>query len=363
MTGFPAREIRLLMVTNERIEGTERGLRAEYGAMERAREIDAFAAVAPLPVLEAHGANGAMRAIQRATVSLQPNVVLVLSPGALAVDPDWITSWLSAAGNPVTLLWEGDAWHRWAKPPSAAMRSWLQRVDHVFTVAGAPQRELLERCGARDVRFVPQTYCHVTFAREEAAPPDEYGIRYDAVMIGNSVAHLGRFSRMPGAGRRARLARRLRSSEMEVAIYGAGWPTRWCAATVPYAGQASIIRQAKMSVNWDHFPRHHAYASDRLPISLIAGRPHITTHHDGLSWLPGEEAGLFFERSTAGIVDRVRLIRSMSPQTLLALGRAAHAWVSNRLSDRQAARFLLSAVDDDVLDRLPADPWLCFVTG
>jgi len=112
-----------------------------------------------------------------------------------------------------------------------------------------------------------------------------------------------------------------------------------------------------MSVNWDHFPRHESYTSDRLPISLIAGRVHVTTRHDGYDWLPGKEAGLFAEANIADVVKRVTQLARLPETELLELGAAGHRWVKHRLSSREVARFMLAAVDDRLLSRLPAEPW------
>ncbi len=112
-----------------------------------------------------------------------------------------------------------------------------------------------------------------------------------------------------------------------------------------------------MSVNWDHFPRHESYASDRLPISMVAGRVHVTTGHPGFDWVPGHEAGLFVEPSVAGVVERVKTLAAAPEDEILELGLAAHHWARERMSHRAAARFMLAAVDRQLLDGLHEDPW------
>ena len=112
-----------------------------------------------------------------------------------------------------------------------------------------------------------------------------------------------------------------------------------------------------MSANWDHFPKHESYASDRLPVSMLAARPHVTTAHRGFEWLPGEEAGLFLASSPAEVRDRVVALSRAAPGDVIAMGMAAHAWVRNRLSNRQAARFVLATLERDLMVSLPKDPW------
>jgi hypothetical protein len=347
-------DIRLLMVTNERAVGMEPGFREVYSRMAQTGQIASFAAVAPAATSLSEGPEVADEEMYSTLESMRPNVVLVLSPHALGYTARRVSDWLAAAGRPILLYWEGDAWHRWAKPPTVSMRSWLSAADVVFSVAGAPQGALLKRQGARDVRFIPHTYCHVQFAQAELALPVGDVIPYEAVLIGARVAHLGLLSRVPGAAGRASLERRLRRAGRQVAVYGEGWKA---ASLVPYDRQIEAIRQALISLNWDHFPNHHAYASDRLPISLLAGRAHVTTAHPGLQWLPGPEVGLFLERSVGAVVRRVEHLAAMPREEVLALGEAAHNWVKHRLSDREAGRFMLAAVDSAFLDDIPADPW------
>ena len=80
-------------------------------------------------------------------------------------------------------------------------------------------------------------------------------------------------------------------------LYGGGWPRGWTRGPIPYRSQAEVVRSARVMVNWDHYPCTADYASDRLPIALLAGRPHVTTAHPGMAWAPGEEVGLFQAKS------------------------------------------------------------------
>ena len=62
---------------------------------------------------------------------------------------------------------------------------------------------------------------------------------------------------------------------------------------------------ARISANWDHCPGRDGYFSNRLPISLFAGRPHVTTRPLNTGWLPGPECGLHLVDSITEAVDRV----------------------------------------------------------
>jgi hypothetical protein len=111
-----------------------------------------------------------------------------------------------------------------------------------------------------------------------------------------------------------------------------------------------------VSANWDHWPRMSDYSSDRLPISLISGRPHVTTRHTGCEWLPGEDEGLLQELSPKLVHDRVRNLLELDPVVTYRMGVEAHSWARYRMSHREAARYILNQVLDEVTPP-PNDPW------
>jgi hypothetical protein len=350
--------IRLLMITNEPREGTEYGLRAAYAAMADSGQIEAFAAVAPRAVASESGIQAALGAIDKATRQVKPTIVLVLSPSGLPASGQWVRDYRKQLGDTTVLYWEGDPWHPLLKRPTRGMRAWATSADIVFSVAREPQSTLLRSIGARDVRFIPHTYCHVQFARAEvpkAHPGREPD--FDVVLIGSRLARWGRVSRVLGAVQRARLVARMQDDpRIRLALYGNGWSGRGWLGTVPYNEQIEALRGGRISVNWDHFPAHSSYASDRLAISLLAGRPHVTTLHPDMGWLP-KSVGLFLEPDPVALLERSRALLAEDPERLLTMGAAAHSWVVNRLSDRQAAAYMLGAVDRRFLDTLPTDPW------
>jgi hypothetical protein len=319
----------------------------------------AFDRVYPRVTAATRGHDAANAELAQVGEELRPDVVLIITPGALRHDSAWVGRFLESCGNPTVLYYENDPWGGWAKRVNQTMAAWFAAADVVFTTAREPHRSLFRRHGARDVRFSPQTYCQVTLADAEATQP-EPGERpaYDAVMIGNRLARWGRVSRMPGAVARARLVRGLqRRPDLRLALYGRGWKGRGVKGPIPYIRQAAAVREGLVSVNWDHFPRHESYSSDRLPISLLAGRAHVTTAHPRMDWLPGEEIGLFQEPTPSAVIGRVERLQAGDAGEVIELGLAGHRWVRDRLSHRQAALFMLGAVDRSLLATLPEHPW------
>jgi hypothetical protein len=245
-------------------------------------------------------------------------------------------------------------------PLNESMRSWLGAADIVFSVSLGRQVEVLRAGGARDIRYVPQVYNHVVFGDAETAsePVEEMPFTHDVVVIGRNHARIAGLSRMPGSLARYRLVRRLqRQRSLRLAIYGNGWKGRGSCGRIPFPDQISAIRDGLVSANWDHYSHYAGFASNRLPISMLAGRVHVTTRHEGLDWLPGPEAGLYQEPSVSAVVRRVRELVAAPRDDVLARGAAAHAWVKGRLSSRELGRYMLGVIDERLAADLPSDPW------
>jgi hypothetical protein len=346
----PDDRIRLLLLTNERIAGDEFGLRDEFEQLHRRGVIAAYQAVAPRALAES-GADWAA-AVRQAANEVRPNVILVLSPGHVPDDPALVRQ-LVATGAHI-LYWEGDAWGA-GKPMSPSMLTWSSIADVVFSVSGAPQTGEFLRHGARGVRMIPQTYCHVQFAAEESQPPPFAIPAHDIVMIGSKTTRFGVISRVSGGRGRTQLVHQLsRQPGLDMALYGTGWRGPHACGRVLYKDQVQRIREAKVTVNWDHFPTYAQSSSDRLPISLLAGRVHVTTRHPGTPQFHTD--ALIEVDEPAAVVAAARELLGGPWEELYERGMAGWEYARHRLSDREAARFMLRAIDLRV-PAPPEDPW------
>jgi hypothetical protein len=294
--------------------------------------------------------------VAEATARIDPTIILILSPTAGRWTRDDVSRILGNAPSATVSYWEGDPWGR-RNRPTPSMVPWLTSARQVFTTALGEQYDVLRAAGARHVRLVPNTYCHVQFADAEKAwspPPPESSRR--VVMIGNRSGRVPGVSTVPGARARWRMVKQASTRfGDEFRVYGRGWSGPSAAGSIPYAEQAARMRSGGVTVNWDHYPRHVAYSSDRLPISLVAGRPHVTTSHPEMVWLPGDEAGLFLADTPKDVLEAVEHIRELPEDVRTDLGGAAYAWVKDRLSHRQAARFMLRESGGPDIE-LP-EPW------
>ena len=363
LDGANSEGIRLLMISNQVAATGYAGFQMAFSDMVDSGELASFAYITPSVTIAIGGHQASLTELRELGATHRPDVILVVTPHRFLHEPGWVKSFLRACGSPHVVYYEADPWGGVSKPVKPPMSAWLAVADVVFSVAREPHLSIFKARGAGDIRFIPHTYCHVAFSEGEEPPStDNRALSYDAVLIGSRLARWGRVSRLPGAVDRARLVRRLqRQHDFRLAIYGRGWTGRGAKGVLPFDEQVGALRQGLLSVNWDHFPTYEDYASDRLAISMVSGRVHVTTAHPGFDWLPKEDAGLFVEPSVTAIVARVEELLSLNVHDVLRLGHAAHRWALGRLSHREAARFMLGAVDERLLGMLPADPWRKFV--
>src|SRR6202012_1118373 len=103
----------------------------------------------------------------------------------------------------------------------------------------------------------------------------------------------------------------------EFALYGEGWRDSISArAPLPFGEQESAIRNSWVSVTWGHFDDYAFYFSDRLPISLAAGVPHVTTYQPGYEDLFAGCPGLYFAQSPDDAIAKVDWLLSKTKRQL-----------------------------------------------
>jgi len=197
--------------------------------------------------------------------------------------------------------------------------------DLTFLVGLGYLAEAARKAGASRIRFSHNSYDDERFGLPWE-PPRQRPL--DAVMIAN----LHRIKRIPGwylpGGRQRKqlaVAFHRRFGE-RFAVYGGGrgWRnTPFARGPIPFHEQGEKIRGAWMSIAWDHFDDLPMYSSDRLPISLACGVPHLTNYQHGYEQVFGGIPGLYWFHTPAEAVDIATWLLSMSIDRRIEIGLAA----------------------------------------
>ncbi|NGO76230.1 hypothetical protein G6045_11205 [Streptomyces sp. YC504] len=307
---------------------------------------------APVALLS-RGRDEALAEIHRVAEQARPELLFVRTPGRFPWTDQDVAGLLRRLGSPTVVLWEGDPWGG-RKAVPASLAAWLRHADTVFTVGLGIQARVLGQHTARPVRYISQTVPERLWT--DTPVPDADDVAYDVMHIGSCFVRFGVLERIDGARQRSRMVRSLqRLPGCRFAVHGNGWRGPGALGPVPFDDQVRALRSARISANWDHFAGRDGYFSNRLPISLYAGRPHVTTRPLNTPWLPGPEHGLHCVDSPAEVVDRVADLLRSDPGELHRAGLAGHDWVRTRLTNGNALRYMLGAYLD--VPPPPADPW------
>jgi hypothetical protein len=347
--------MKILILTNSPSPQYHAGQLNGFELLVDSREIESVDSVSHV---ENYDKSSSFNRVLSALKHIKFDVVMIWTPKYFPSNRSQFDQLLSIIGKRPILYYEGDAWgHSLSKKPvSLQMKWWLEVSDRIFTTTSLSKNSNLGKYSSKKITFMPNTYCHFYFSEcEKFLPPKYY--KNEICLIGNNTSRLPMISGLPGSSRRLELAARLKiSSNLDSQIFGSGWPFGWSKGPIEYGDQGDTIRSHRISLNWDHYPNHVDYSSDRLPISLIAGRPHITTRHPGMSWVPGEEIGLFQVGSPREGIEKVQELLQLDPEITWDMGLEAFKWSRFRMSHRAAARFIISSFDDSV-KKIAQLPW------
>lgn len=221
---------------------------------------------------------------------------------------------------------EDDAFDPFVKRMDTATTAICRKADlTLISGRGALERHF-KKVGSERVGYVPSCFPAERFAR---LSPTQREKAFDIIMIGNRGRRRRlKFLYIPGGRKRALLATRLSKIHgSRFALFGSGWNgIKSARGKLPFFEQERAIQSARISVNWDNYDTVDYYFSDRLPISLAAGIPHVTSWHPGYDNLFANCPGLYACKSIDEIIKTCRWLLSRPDTELLEEGLAAREW-------------------------------------
>lgn len=205
-----------------------------------------------------------------------------------------------------------DAYGHFVKKVTPQMRKILSIAEIVFTCGTGDFFNVLKENGAQKVFYQPHSF------DQERAPIDlgiypGMGKKYPLLMIGSRAFTRNPLLTFPGSKERLELVNRFtKEFTSDFYLFGHNWKKSVSyQGSLPFHLQYETIQQSRVTVNWDHFDNEPNYFSDRLPISLICGIPHITTKHPGYGYQFKDcEGGLYCAESPKEAVEIARYLLS-----------------------------------------------------
>jgi hypothetical protein len=352
------RTLRFFYVPNEMVEGDQVGPRKAFGQLHAEGVFSAYMAYSYL--VERTRAASQAQALERlyaAVDAFQPDVIYFQHlNGSYPVDSAYIRRLKSVASRPRFVWHDPDPYGRFIKPIDPVMKAVLAETDLAVVKGLGYFSAAVRRAGAQRILFAPESFDDERFARGGAPSATR---PLDAVMIANLTC-LKRIPWlfMPGGRSRKTTARLLHRAYGErFAVFGGGQGWRgeaYCRGSIAFERQEEFIRSAWISVNWSQFDEIPFYFSDRLPISLAAGVPHVTNHQRGFEHVLGQAQGVYFVHSPAEALDAADYLLSLPREQLIEIGEQGRAYARERLNATRVYRDVVTAIREQLFDAADA---------
>jgi spore maturation protein CgeB len=95
---------------------------------------------------------------------------------------------------------------------------------------------------------------------------------------------------------------------------------------------------------WDHFPTIANYTSNRVPISLASGVPHVTNYKPGYELIYPPGSGLYWGKTVRSVAEMVAVVLAMPRKDLMTLGECAASFARDHRSEETLMERLVEDV-------------------
>jgi hypothetical protein len=301
---------------------------------------------------EARDHQEAMEELLETARAFCPDVIFVQHlMASYPVSRDYLKKLKSISSKPKLVIHEADAFGRYVKRLDVIQKLLFSESDIVFLTGLGYLAQQVRKAGAIRVRFTTPS---VDRSRFEVPWIPTRERQYDAVMIGNLI-NLKRIPGlyMPGGYRRKVTSQLLYEAFGErFGVFGRhGWKGfPFYQGSVSYNEQHRAIRSAWVTVGWDHFNDLPMYSSDRVPISIACGVPHITNMQPGYEHTYHSQVpGLFIVKSPREAVDLTTYLVSLSVEERIELGSRAAEYAWQNLETTVVIRRMVEVIKEQLI--------------
>ncbi len=321
--------MKLLYLPNEAsLDKMQIGPRKAFKALLNKGDLSALEIFSFLHESNQHGLQTTKEKMLKLAEEFQPDVIFWQHIDKFDITEDFIQQLKNVSSKPKLVYHEADPYAKYIKMINNNMRIMFRNSDAVFMVGAGTFANLAIEAGAEKVYFSPHVFDSTRFGTNWEPTLQREN---DLIMIANAKGYVripGRY--FPGSQRRKELGKKLsRFFGKRFALYGKGWDGLEASrGLLAFNQQESAIRNAWISVNWDHFDEEPFYFSNRLPISLATGVPHITSWHSGYDIVFKEcKGGLYAAKTVDEAVAIARYLLSQPKEFLIEEGLKGREFV------------------------------------
>lgn len=339
---------RFLYIPNEHREGDQIGPRKAFKLLHERGVLSAYTTYSYLVKRKsAASQEAALQDLYLAASEFKPDVIFWQHlNNSYPVEREFLRRLKSIASHPKLVWHDPDPYGRIIKPIDQVMRNAIAESDIAVVKGLGYFAEEVRKAGARCLLYSPESVDDERFGTPWEQSRER---KYNALMIANLTC-LKRIPWLflPGGRNRKKMSRLFHRAYGErYAVFGGGqgWKGEpYCKGPIAFNDQEAAIRSAWISVNWSQFDEIPMYFSDRLPISLAAGVPHITNYQRGFEHVLPDAKGVYFVHSPEEALDVADYLLSLPKERLIEIGQSGVEYVRNRLNATQIYADLVDAI-------------------
>lgn len=346
--------LRFFYIPNEMADGDQIGPRKAFTILHQKGIFSAYSTYSFLVARKKFKTHGdALRDLFEETVAFRPDVIYWQHLNdSYPVDRYLLQGLKNSASRPKLVWHDPDPYGRLIKPIDSTMKTALAECDMAILVGLGYLADDVRKAGATRILFAPHSYDDARFDQ-----PWQPTLKrtFDVIMIANLTC-LKRIPwlYLPGGRNRKIMSQAFyRAYGNRYAVFGAGqgWSGEvYCRGPIAFNAQEETIRSAWLTVNWGQFDQIAMYSSDRLPISLAAGVPHITNYQRGYEHVFPDAKGIYFVRSPAEALDVADMLLSQPRQKLIEIGLEGTSYVRARLNAVRVYSDIVTAISQQLFD-------------
>lgn len=340
------KSLRVFFIPVERQNSIQVGFRRTLEILRRNNLIDDYEIFSLTRRQEEASKQVSILELISAITRFKPTFILIQKPEGTGLNFEHFKKML--VGEPFLAYHEGDPYSRFWHPLPSESRLAAKFSNVTFVVGDGMFRSNMVHAGAKDVRWLPSAYEPSIFDLNQ-----ETTKKHEVVVLANR--NHPRFRGLPGWRERIAFVQLL-SKELgdQLAIYGNGWDLPQSRGPVPYETQIKVNSSARITANWDHFPKEPGYFSDRLPIALASNAVHATTNHPLYDQFFGINKPFLVGDSPKELVVQILKQLEKSNSQNLNLINSANIFAEQFLRQDDQLMKILSSYDSKLLNIKPS---------
>lgn len=243
-----------------------------------------------------------------------------------------------------------DAYSKFVKPITKEMKRVIRVADLNLTSGTGNFIDHFNDAGSKKTQYFP--HCFDSERTPKVWEPEK-NRNIPIVMIGSMFHSKIPGKYLPGARKRKKLAINMDKRFGEsFYLYGNGWDRYKLSSFrgfLPFYDQFKTLKNSWISVIWDHFDQEPCYSSDRLPITMASGTPHITSWHPGYELMfKNCKGGLYFAKSPKEAVEIATYLLSQPPEFLIDEGKKAFDFIYENYESTKVYKKLIDFLKQEI---------------